>query len=104
MLCLPLQYAPRKPPCAGSLHTHLCCLTRRDRRRALRSDGDGEVIGAVQLINKLDPRSGERMPFDKRDLHQCNAISMQIGLALMNIRHREQVEIYQDMLTKQMTS
>jgi len=67
-------------------------------------DGDGEVIGAVQLINKIDPKTQQRMAFDKSDLRQCKAISMQIGLALMNIRHREQVEIYQDMLTKQMTS
>jgi len=68
------------------------------------SDGDGEVVGAVQLINKLHPKTKERESFDRGDLNKCKAISLQIGLALMNIRHREQIEIYSDLLAKQMSA
>ena len=77
--------------------SEIACL----RLPTCRSDGDGEVIGAVQLINKINPNDKSRMAFNKMDLQLCKAISMQIGLAMMNIRHREQVEIYSDMLMKQ---
>jgi hypothetical protein len=67
----------------------------------MRSDADGNVIGAVQLINKLHQVTRSRIPFDKHDMTLCNAIAQQIGLVMMNIKTGEQMELYSDLLLRQ---
>lgn len=63
-------------------------------------DGEGEVIGAVQLINKLRLSDSSRTAFTNEDLALCKNVAMHIGLALMNIRQREQIQQFQEKLAK----
>ncbi|KAG8469565.1 hypothetical protein KFE25_006020 [Diacronema lutheri] len=61
-------------------------------------DGEGEVIGAVQLINKLHERTNERIKFEPDDLKLSQGIANQIGLAMMHIQDREQLELFHEQL------
>lgn len=56
------------------------------------------MIGAVQLINKLHERTNERIKFEPDDLKLSQGIANQIGLAMMHIQDREQLELFHEQL------
>lgn len=90
--------------CACKLHRLPLPSTRAKARSAhaaplaraslpfLRSDGDGEVIGAVQLINKLNVRTKDRTKFGPHDLTLSQSIAGLIGQAMWHIQSRQHLE------------
>lgn len=47
-------------------------------------NGEGDVIGVLQLLNATDPLSGERIPFDVDHQETVTALAAQAALALDN--------------------
>lgn len=47
-------------------------------------DREGEIIGVLQLINKLDQDSKKTVPFSRRDQHLAESLASQAAIALTN--------------------
>ena len=55
-------------------------------------DHEGEIIGVLQLINALDQKSGEVIPFSEHDVRLTESLSSQAAIALTNRRLIKQLE------------
>lgn len=53
---------------------------------------DGDIIGVLQLINKLDFHTGEVTAFSKEDQHLCESLASQAAVALTNARLLEELK------------
>lgn len=45
---------------------------------------EGELVGVLQLINAIDPATGEIVPFSRDDQHMLESLASQAGIALSN--------------------
>lgn len=45
---------------------------------------EGDLVGVLQLINAIDPRNGEIVPFSRDDQHMLESLASQAGIALSN--------------------
>ena len=52
---------------------------------------ENEIIGVLQLINAIDPVSGEVVPFSDRDVALVSSLASQAAVAITNVR------LYQDL-------
>jgi HD-GYP domain-containing protein (c-di-GMP phosphodiesterase class II) len=53
---------------------------------------EGELVGVLQLINAIDPDSGEIVPFSRDDQHMLESLASQAGIALSNRQLVQQME------------
>lgn len=53
---------------------------------------EGEIIGVLQLINALDPASGQVVPFSQADQRLAESLASQAAIALTNRQLVEQLE------------
>ncbi len=47
-------------------------------------DHEGELVGVLQLINAIDPATGEAVPFSETDQHFIEALASQAAMAMTN--------------------
>ena len=55
-------------------------------------DHDDQVIGILQLLNSLDPNSGEAMAFSVEDVALIESLASQAAVAINNVRLIEETE------------
>jgi HD-GYP domain-containing protein (c-di-GMP phosphodiesterase class II) len=59
-------------------------------------DHDNEVIGVLQLLNAMDPETGEVIGFDDYEVDDITSLASQAAIAITNVRLVRELEILLD--------
>jgi GAF domain-containing protein len=59
-------------------------------------DHDDEVIGVLQVLNAMDPASGEVIGFDEYEIDDITSLASQAAIAITNVRLVRELEVLLD--------